>query len=121
MFTPCLPRVLRGSESRAICHKTKLLPRKTLWAEIEEGKRSKGSRKEEKNKEVEASLEFAYTSIEELNNKLAEQDEETEKLKKGAVKSLTKQAAYEKQRAINLESHSRRNDLNFFIIPVQKD
>lgn len=82
---------------------------------------NKWNSQEEKNKEVEASLEFAYTSVEELNNKLAEQDEEIEKLKKGAVKSLTKQAAYEKQRAINLESHSRRNDLNFFIIPVQKD
>ena len=55
---------------------------------------------EEKNKELEASLEFANTSIEELKKKMAVQGEAIDELKKG-VKSLTKQAEYEKQWAIN--------------------
>ena len=75
---------------------------------------------EETNKQLEASLEFAYTSIKELREKKAVQDEAINELKKG-VKSLTKQAAYEKERAIKLESHSRRNNLNFFNIPEKKD
>ena len=40
-------------------------------------------------------------------------------LKKGA-KSLTKQANEGKQRAVNLESHSRLDNLKFFSIPEQK-
>ena len=75
---------------------------------------------EEKNKVLEASLEFANTSIEELKKKMAVQGEAIDELKKG-VKSLTKQAEYEKQREIKLESHSRRNNLNFFNIPEQTD
>ena len=75
---------------------------------------------EEKNKQLEASLEFAHTSIKELREKVAVQDEAIDELKKG-VKSLTKQAAYEKERAIKLESHSLRNNLNVFNIPEKKD
>ena len=37
------------------------------------------------------------------------------------MKALTWQAEEEKQRAIKLESHSRRNNLNFFNIPEQED
>jgi len=37
------------------------------------------------------------------------------------VNSLTKQVYKEKQRAIKLESHSRQNNLNFFIVPKQKN
>ena len=51
---------------------------------------------------------------------MAVQDKAINELKKGA-KSLTKQAAYEKERAIKLESHSRHNKLNFFNIPEKKD
>ena len=51
---------------------------------------------------------------------MAVQGEAIDELKKG-VKSLTKQAEYEKERAIKLESHSRRNNLNFFNIPEQRD
>ena len=47
---------------------------------------------EEKNKQLKASLEFAHTSIKELRDKMAVQDEAIDKLEKG-VKSLTKQAA----------------------------
>ena len=68
---------------------------------------------EETNKQLEASLEFAHTSTKELKEKMAVQDEVIDELKKG-VKSLTKQVAYEKERAIKLESNSRRNNLNFF-------
>ena len=75
---------------------------------------------EEKNKQLEASLEFAHTSIKELREKMAVQDEAINELKKG-VKSLTKQAAYEKESAIKLESYSRRNNLNFFNIPEKND
>lgn len=75
---------------------------------------------EEKNKQLEASLEFAHTFVKELGEKMAVQDEAIDELEKG-VKSLTKQAAYEKQRAIKLESHSRRNNLNFFNIPEKRD
>ena len=42
----------------------------------------------EKNKQLEASLEFAHTSTKELREKLAVQDEAIDELKKG-VKSLT--------------------------------
>ena len=68
---------------------------------------------EEKNKQLEATLEFAHTSTKELREKMAVQDEAIDELKKG-VKSLTKQVAYEKERAIKLESNNRRNNLNFF-------
>ena len=86
--------------------------------EIKEPKQKQTSL-EEKNK-PEASLEFANTSIEELKKKMAVQGEAIDELKKG-VKSLTKQVEYEKQKAIKLESHSRRNNLNFFNIPEQRD
>ena len=87
--------------------------------DIKELKQKQTSLKE-KNKQLEASLEFAHTSIKELREKMAVQYEAIDELKK-AVKSLTKQAAYEKERAIKLESHSRRNNLNFFNIPEKKD
>ena len=69
--------------------------------DIKELKQKQTSLKyKEKNKELEASLEFANTSIEELKKKMAVQGEAIDELKKG-VNSLTKQAEYEKQRAIN--------------------
>ena len=37
------------------------------------------------------------------------------------MKALTKQAEEEKRRVIKLESHIRRNNLNFFNIPEQED
>ena len=73
-----------------------------------------------KNKQLEASLEFAHTSIKERREKMTVQDEAMDELKKG-VESLTKQSAHEKEKAIKLESHSRRNNLNFFNIAEKKD
>ena len=37
------------------------------------------------------------------------------------MSSLTKQGKEEKERVIKLESHSRRNNLNFFNIPEEKE
>ena len=73
-----------------------------------------------KNKELETSLNFAHSSIELLKKELATQDSVIKELKRD-VKLPTKQAKEEKQRAINLKSPSRRNNLNFFNIPEQKD
>ena len=69
---------------------------------------------------METSLNFAHSSIELLKKELATQDSVIKELKRD-VKLPTKQAKEEKQRAINLKSHSRRNNLNFFNIPEQKD
>lgn len=69
---------------------------------------------------MEASLNFAHDSVEALKKELAAQNLVIKELKEG-VKSLTKQAKEEKQRAVNLETHSQRNNLNFFNIPEQKD
>lgn len=59
-------------------------------------------------------------SIESLKKELPAQDLDIKELKRD-VKLPTKQAKEEKQRAINLKSPSRRNNLNFFNIPEQKD
>ena len=85
-----------------------------------EGLKQKQSSLEEKNKELETSLEFAHSSITELNKKVDAQDKAIKQLQEG-VKSLTKQVYEEKQRLVKLESHSRRNNLNFFNIPEEKD
>ena len=85
-----------------------------------EGLKQKQSCLEERNKELETSLEFAHSSITELNKKVDAQDKAIKQLQEG-VKSLTKQVSEEKQRSVKLESHSRRNNLNFFNIPEEKD
>ena len=85
-----------------------------------ESLKQKQSDLEIKNKELEESLDFANSKIATLEKKVADQDKAIGELK-GGVKTLTKQAKEEKQRAINLESHSRRNNLIFFNIPEQED
>ena len=75
---------------------------------------------EEKNKDLEVSLECAHTSIEELKTNFGEQDKIIEELRKG-VNSSTKQGKEEKERAIKLESHGPCNNLNFFNIPEEKE
>ena len=87
--------------------------------EIEDVKQ-KQSNLEEKNKELEASLNFAHDWVEALKKELDMQNSVIKELKEGE-KSLTKEANEEKQRAVNLESHSRRKNLSFFNIPEQKD
>ena len=68
---------------------------------------------------LETSLEFAHSSITELNKKIDAQDKAIKQLQ--GVKSLTKQVNEEKQRSVKLESHSCRNNLYFFNIPEEKD
>ena len=77
-----------------------------------EGLKQKQSCLEEKSKGLETSLEFAHSSITELNKKVDAQDKAIKQLQEG-VKSLTKQVYEEKQRSVKLESHSHRNNLNF--------
>ena len=71
--------------------------------EIEDLKQKQSS----KNKELETSLEFAHSSITELNKKVDAQDKAIKQLQ-GGVKSLTKQVYEEKQRSVKLESHCSR-------------
>ena len=82
--------------------------------------RQKQSCLKEKNKGLETSLEFAHSSMTELNKKVDAQDKAIKQLHEG-VKSLTKQVNEEKQRSVKLESHSHRNNLNFFNMPEEKD
>ena len=85
-----------------------------------ESLKQKQSDLEIKNKELEESLDFANSKIASLEKKVTDQDKAIGELK-GGVKALTRQAEAEKQRAIKLESHSRRNNLNFLNIPEQED
>lgn len=84
-----------------------------------EGLKQKQSCLEERNMKLETSLEFAHSSITEVNKKIDAQDKAIKQLQ--GVKSLTKQVNEEKQRSVKLESHSCRNNLYFFNIPEEKD
>ena len=77
-------------------------------------KKSKSSWK----KELEKSLEFAHESIKTLTVQVDAQAKTISELEKG-VNNLTKSASFEKERAIKLESHSRRNNLILFGIPEE--
>ena len=77
-------------------------------------KKSKSSWK----KELEKSLEFAHESIKTLTVQVDVQAKTISELEKG-VNNLTKSASFEKERAIKLESHSRRNNLILFGIPEE--
>ena len=82
--------------------------------------KQKQSDLEIKNKELEEILDLANSKIATLEKKVADQDKAISELK-GGVKALTKQPEEEKQRTFKLESHSCRNNLNFFNIPEQED
>ena len=75
---------------------------------------------ENTNADLEKSLEFAQESIEALSERVAAQEKKISELEKG-VNELTKNAKLEKERAIKLESHSRRNNLIFYGIPEGKN
>ena len=85
-----------------------------------ESLKQKQSDLEIKDKELEESLDFGNSKIATLVKKIADQEEAINELK-GGVKAVTKEAEEEKQRAVKLESHNRRNNLNFFNIPEQED
>ncbi|KAJ7386383.1 hypothetical protein OS493_008506 [Desmophyllum pertusum] len=68
---------------------------------------------EEENTDLKESLEFAHKSIKTLTDRVDVQQKELSELIKG-VNGLDQAANLEKERAIRLESHSRRNNLIFF-------
>ena len=71
---------------------------------------------QKENNELKDSLSNAHTEIAELIETTVAQAGSIEALQKD-VSGLQKDAKLEKARAIRLESHSRRNNLNFFSIP----
>ena len=84
------------------------------WKKLTRLKKSKSSWE----KELEKSLEFAHESIKTLTVQVDAQAKTISELEKG-VNNLTKSASFEKERAIKLESHSRRNNLILFGIPEE--
>ena len=87
------------------------------FAEIDEFKRKIKDLEEEKDS-LQESLKNAHEEIDDLKEQSKAQGKAIGELKKG-VKDLTRNANSEKERAIKLESHSRRNNLNFFNIPEE--
>ena len=73
---------------------------------------------EKVNAGLQKSLEFAHESIKILAARVDAQARTISELEKG-VNNLTKSASLEKERAIKLESHSRRNNLIFYGIPEE--
>ena len=71
---------------------------------------------EKENSDLRKSLDFAYESIATLTERADTQQKTLSKLTKD-VNKLTQVANVEKERAIKLESHSRRNNLIFYNIP----
>lgn len=89
------------------------------FAEIDDLKNKVKDLQEETNS-LQESLTNAHQEIEDLKEHNKVQDKAIEELKKG-VKDLTRDANSEKERVIKLESHSRRNNLNFFNIREEKE
>ena len=85
--------------------------------EIDEIK-EKQKQLEKVSAELEKSLELAHESIKTLTVQVDAQEKTISELEKG-VNNLTKSASFEKERAIKLGSHSRRNNLIFFGIPEE--
>lgn len=83
--------------------------------EIEELK-EKQRLMEKENSDLRKSLEFAYKSIATLTERADTQQKSLSKLTED-VNKLAQVADAEKERAIKLESHSRRNNLIFYNIP----
>ena len=71
---------------------------------------------QKENNDLKDSLSNAHTEIAEFKKAIAAQEGTIQALQKG-VSGLQKDVKSEKERAIRLESHSRRNNLNFFNIP----
>ncbi|XP_068745255.1 tropomyosin Lep s 1.0101-like [Montipora capricornis] len=86
--------------------------------EIEEIK-EKPRQMEKENVTLKESLEFAHQSINEQTERANAQEKTISELTKD-VRELTQTVAFEKERAIKLESHSRRNNLIFYSIPEEE-
>ena len=75
---------------------------------------------QKENIDLKESLSFAHKEIAELKEISKFQEGAIKALQIG-VKGLPKDVKMERERAIRLESHSRRNSLNFFGIPEIAD
>ena len=75
---------------------------------------------EKVNADLEKSLEFAHESIKILVVRVDTQAKTIYELEKD-VNNLRKSASFEKERAIKLESHSRRNNLIFYGVPEEEN
>ena len=74
---------------------------------------------EKENADLKASLEFAHTTIKSLTEQVDAQQKSLSQLTE-SVSELAKTSRLEKERAIKLESHSRRNNLIFYNIPEER-
>lgn len=85
--------------------------------EIEEI-REKQHQLEKENDSLRESLEFALKSVEDLTEETKVQRKAMSELTED-VRNLTQTVTFERERAIKLESHSRRNNLIFYNIPEE--
>ena len=74
---------------------------------------------EKENADLKASLDFAHTTIKSLTEQVDAQQKSLSQLTE-SVSELAKTSRLEKERAIKLESHSRRNNLIFYNIPEER-
>lgn len=74
---------------------------------------------EKENSDLRESLEFAHKSIVTLTEK-ADAQQKTLSTLTESVNKLTQAVDVEKERAVKLESHSRRNNLIFYNIPEER-
>ena len=86
--------------------------------EIEEIKQ-KQHQLEKENASLRESLDFAHQSMKDLTERAKAQKKALSELTKD-VHKLTQTATFERERAIKLESHIRRNNLIFYNIPEEK-
>ena len=73
---------------------------------------------EKENAFLRESLEFSHQSIKDLTERAKAQEKALSHLAKYVLK-LTQTVTFERERAIKLESHSRRNNLIFYNIPEE--
>lgn len=86
--------------------------------EIEEIK-EKQHQSEKENASLRESLDFAHQSIKDLTERAKAQKKALSELTKD-IHKLTHTVTFERERAIKLESHSRRNNLIFYNIPEEE-
>ena len=75
---------------------------------------------EKENASLKESLAFCHNSIKDLTKRVETQETALSKLTKD-VNTMSKTVTFERERAIKLESHSRRNNLIFYNIPEEEN
>ena len=75
---------------------------------------------EKENASMKESLEFSHNSIKDLIKRVETQETALSKLIKD-VNTMSKTVTFERERAIKLESHSRRDNLIFYNIPEEEN